>query len=266
MNLVICVFLLALMAVASEQFNISSLNALIGNSDEKRCWLRTYGRGAGKPLTTCRNNEERNGALCYPTCKSGFYGSGPLCWQQCPAGGFMDIGAGCQKPQSYGRGGGYVIWDGWRCNRDNSQGCEQWGALWYPKCRAGFYAAGCCVCSPNCPNGMQDTGAHCTKQSYGRGAGTPLICEAGLQQDAALCYTPCSANYKGVGPVCWGQCPAGFNQCGAMCLEESICTSYLMEFLQPAADAIVAIASKDGMGVAQAGIEIVKNLIYPICD
>ncbi len=36
-----------------------------------------------------------------------------------------------------------------RCERENSQGCEQWAAVVYPKCRPGFHNVGCCVCSPD---------------------------------------------------------------------------------------------------------------------
>jgi hypothetical protein len=63
--------------------------------------------------------------------------------------------------------------------------------MWYPKCRDGFHATGCCVCSPNCINGMTDTGIACLRKSYGRGAGSPLGCASGLQLDEALCYPPC---------------------------------------------------------------------------
>jgi hypothetical protein len=57
----------------------------------------------------------------------------------------------CQKPAAYGRGAGYVSSDA--CAKNNAQGCEQYGALYYPKCAENFHAVGCCVCSPDCPNG-----------------------------------------------------------------------------------------------------------------
>src|ERR1700675_228072 len=44
------------------------------------------------------------------------------------------------------------------------------------------------------------------KNSYPRGVGTippNHACEAGKEDDAGLCYTPCKAGYHGVGPVCW---------------------------------------------------------------
>lgn len=41
--------------------------------------------------------------------------------------------------------------------------------------------------------------------SYGRGAGTvpPLVCPAGQDLDAGLCYSKCPDGFHGVGPVCW---------------------------------------------------------------
>ena len=183
------------------------------------CWKQSFGRGAGEPLSgKCANGLEQNGALCYPQCQSGYGGAGPVCWKQCPSG-FTDIGAFCQKPAAYGRGAGYVIWDEAKCNRENSQGCEKNGALWYPKCQAGFYAVGCCVCSPVCPTGYTDTGTGCTKPSYGRGAGEPFACRPGTEKDGALCYSPCGkADFVGGGPVCWQKCPSQQSwDCGAAC-------------------------------------------------
>lgn len=58
------------------------------------CAKRSYGRGVGKPLSSCRATEERNGALCYKLCVSGYYGVGPVCWKRCPSG-WEDQGALC---------------------------------------------------------------------------------------------------------------------------------------------------------------------------
>ena len=32
---------------------------------------------------------------------------GPVCWEICPAG-FIDTGVDCLKPNSYGRGAGFI--------------------------------------------------------------------------------------------------------------------------------------------------------------
>ena len=159
------------------------------------CWRQSYGRGAGEPLSACRDGLEKDGLLCYTKCKDGYGAAGPVCWGRCPQG-FTDIGAFCQKPGPYTRGAGYPwkFGDGFnldgawaRCRKDNPQGCEQSGQIIYPQCKPGYHAVGCCICSPDCPPGYTDTGTGCAKPSYGRGAGEPMVCRQGLEQDAALC-------------------------------------------------------------------------------
>ena len=51
-----------------------------------------------------------------------------------------------QHPMAVGAGYGFWTWN--QCVNENPQGCEWWGGMIYPKCRAGFYTAGCCICSP----------------------------------------------------------------------------------------------------------------------
>lgn len=203
------------------------------------CWRESYGRGAGDPLSTCTSENDKNGALCYPKCREGFSGNGPVCWQNCPSG-IRDDGGHCFKPDSYGRGGGYGMAmkclptppgqfrrfcspdpaaRAENCEKDHGKGnCEQWGLMFYPKCKPGFHAVGCCVCSPDCPAGMSDIGVSCQKQSYGRTAGTSMLCAPGLEQNGALCYPKCRSEFHGVGPVCWQNCPAQQPfDCGAGC-------------------------------------------------
>ena len=44
------------------------------------------------------------------------------------------------SPPPYGRGAGYVIWQGKKCSREHPDlGCEKWGALWYPKCKENYH-------------------------------------------------------------------------------------------------------------------------------
>jgi pimeloyl-ACP methyl ester carboxylesterase len=128
--------------------------------------------------TDCPPNRDLDAGLCYPKCAAGMKGVGPVCWQGCPSG-MTDHGAGCTKPAAYGRGAGYP-WkfgdglnnDGMlsRCRKDNPSGCEMDGAIAYPKCRAGYHKVGCCICSPDCPSGMSDSGATCLKNTANRGA------------------------------------------------------------------------------------------------
>ena len=187
------------------------------------CWRQSYGNTAGEPYT-CKPGMERIGLLCYPPCKPGYHHStANLCTVDgCPSG-FTDIGAFCQKPGPYGRGAGYVAWDMGKCESENGQGCEWSGAIIYPKCRAGFHPVGCCVCSPDCPEGYADTGTGCTKPVYGVGAGEALdtgVCRTGFEKDpsGALCYPTCKAEFHMVGPVCWQNCPAQLPaECAAGC-------------------------------------------------
>ena len=76
---------------------------------------------------------------------------------------------------------------------------------------------------------MVDIGVSCTKKTYGRTAGRPLVCRPDLVQDGALCYPECEAGTHGVGPMCWGNCPSEKPvKCGALCLPEgTTCSNHL---------------------------------------
>ena len=250
------------------------------------CWRDNFGRGAGVPLSTCAEGQERNGALCYPNCDEGFEGAGPVCWSRCPDGytndgatcrkpgdiqakqsyprgagqpmqcpagteqqaglcyatcaegwegaadncvqdcpnEFRDDGLYCAKPEAYGRGAGYPAWDWDRCESIHGKDqCEWSGALIYPKCREGFHPVGCCVCSPNCPDGWDDIGVSCKKPMQNRGVGRAVdSCPAGTERNGALCYPVCREGFVGNGPVCWSSCPAGYVDDGATCRKDPI--------------------------------------------
>jgi len=39
----------------------------------------------GDPVTgACKENEDKDGGLCYPKCRKGYYGVGPVCWGEAP--------------------------------------------------------------------------------------------------------------------------------------------------------------------------------------
>ncbi len=103
------------------------------------------------------------------------------------------------------------------------EGTEEDGGLCYPPCDAGFDGVGP-VCFQVCPAGYTDDGALCRKdahifpkQSYGRGAGTGLVCGANQEAQSGLCYPRCATGYYGLGPVCWAHCKAGYADHGATC-------------------------------------------------
>ena len=107
---------------------------------------------------------------------------GPAKTDACPSG-FRDDGDYCAKPEAYGRGVGYISMG--LCESSYGQGnCEQTDLLYYPKCKTGFQAFGCCICSPKCPDGWENIGVSCKKANtngncaaYGRvaGLGTPFF-------------------------------------------------------------------------------------------
>jgi hypothetical protein len=191
------------------------------------CWRQSYGRTAGKPMICSPGYNQDTAGLCYKNCAADEKGIATFCYKNCPAG-YADNGLYCGKPAAYGRGAGYPWKIGDkpfnldsardRCAKDNAQGCEQNGAIIYPKCKAGFHAVGSNICSPDCPQGWEDIGVSCKKPNYAREVKPLQTCPAGLEQDAALCYPGCKNDYKGVGPVCWQNCPSQQNvDCGAGC-------------------------------------------------
>jgi C1A family cysteine protease len=172
----------------------------------------------------CADEGDYDAGLCYSKCKPGFHGIGPMCWANCP-NGMIDEGATCRAPissiakKSEPRGAGQPM----ICK----PGEEQNGALCYPACRSGFTGVGP-VCWKPCPEGYRDDGATCRKDavvraktSYGRGAGGPLTCAPGEEQNGGLCYPACRDGFRGVGPVCWGTCPSGYHDDGATCRRDA---------------------------------------------
>jgi len=170
----------------------------------------------------------------------------------------------CRKPKPYGRGVGST----WPC-----LGCERWGLLWYPKCRAGFHNVACCICSPNCPNGTLDVGVSCTRESYLRPS-TALQCEPGeVMDNDGLCYPGCRHSAAGVGPVCWGHCPNGSFPCGgALCLmSRQECTRRVLGLTVKVLEKIATSAITGGVvtvakavGTAVSGADALASL--PECS
>jgi len=239
------------------------------------CWLDSYGRGVGRPIHTCPDGQDKDGALCYPQCNPGDYGVGPVCWNNCP-GNFRDDGAFCAKPAPYGRGAGYVIWQENKCNQNSPIfRCEKYGAMWYSRCAPNFHNVGCCICSPDCPAGMTDIGVSCAKHSYGRGAGNVLQCASNEDSNAGLCYDYCREGYKGIGPVCWNSCPAGLDACGAMCVPSGQCAGKILSIasstIEGSAQVATGVASVvDGditgvVGTVGGVNKMLGGFNYPIC-
>ena len=120
-------------------------------------------------------------------------------------------------------------------------GEEEFGGLCYKPCAAGFKSdAGAPYnCYKQYPdfegNGMLHTFLNMTKKMITEMGSIPGGCPAGMVGDAGLCYTPCEAGYKGIGPVCWadthkvntvgripdkGGCPGGMRDDGTSCWDD----------------------------------------------
>lgn len=244
------------------------------------CNRPSYGRGVGTLPTRCGPGQTYSDGLCYSGCPPGRVGVGPACHTPCPAG-WAPVGAdptavSCWKPPlsnqrefSYVRGAGYVIWEGDRCARENQAagGCEQQGAIHYPRCKAGYIGIGpvCWQQLQNCPAGFRDDGLACAKPPLeGRGVGTiPTGCEVGEYQ-AGLCYSQCNAGFGGVGPVCWGQCPRAMPvDCGLMCgRSANDCQQAAMQqvssMAQVLATALTAVATAGTSLATQATVQAAR--------
>ena len=202
--------------------------------EQEFCWKDTSTRGVGTVPQACGAGRERIGLLCYTKCGAGMKRVGFDCQSVCPDG-LRDDGLFC-RAEEYGRGAGYPWKIGdkafslddarQRCTKENPQGCEQDGAIIYPKCKPGYSAFGCCICRPNKPNcsalGLKaGVDLSCAKQLT---IGDPVVgvCASNEQQDAGLCYTPCASGFTSVGPVCWGQAPKGWVDCGMGAAKDSL--------------------------------------------
>lgn len=189
--------------------------------------------------------DETSPGICSAKCKADEKGIATFCYKNCPAG-FRDDGLYCAKPEAYGRGAGYVVWEKEKCEKENPQGCEQVGAIHYPKCKAGFTPAGSNICSPSCPQGWEDIGVSCKKPNTFRDTKPLTACAAGLDKGPAdqLCYPTCKPDFEMRGPVCWQKCPSQQNiDCGAGCATSSgECTDAVFSMVSTPIKAALQIA------------------------
>lgn len=160
------------------------------------------------------------------------------CVSTCPDG-WLDHGLYCALGvYNYGRGAGYTGWRQKVCESENPQGCEMSGWMWYPKCKQGYYAFGCCICTPNqissafCkemfgPSSYVIAGHSCANEIELTGLDPVYAaCPPDLEFDAGLCYEKCPEGSSGVGPVCWFAPPEGWTSCGmGAAISEDVCTS-----------------------------------------
>lgn len=117
-------------------------------------------------------------------CPHGYEDEGLFCGVKCPPH-FTNLGLSCAKPKPYGRGAGTISKH--HCLHHHAdEGCQKWGLLWYPKCRASFHHVACCICSPDCPAHTTDIGEVCIKK-----AKKTRCPDSHPSMDAGLCYKDC---------------------------------------------------------------------------
>ena len=113
---------------------------------------------------------------------------------------------------------------------------------------------------------MTDIGISCAKHSYGRTAGKPLVCKPDEEEQAALCYKPCTDGWNGVGPVCWLECPEGTHKCGALCLgPNETCSEFILEQAGVVVKAITSLATGNNISGLMSMANLVSDMKYPIC-
>ncbi len=165
------------------------------------CYKLSSGRGAGVPVDSCDSDQDKEGALCYPKCRDGYTSDGAaLCYEKCRNGYSNSTVGMCHYTgggSTYTRSCHYD----WRKAKTT---CDS--------CRDG-YTSTSSIDRTCWFKGAWDY----AKNSYGRGAGSPMKCASGKEYDAGLCYSPCASGSTGIGPVCWQNCPSGTTSCGVGC-------------------------------------------------
>ncbi len=225
------------------------------------CWKNSYSRGFGATLGNCDPASPKTDGEdgCFPPCKAGYEGTSFVCWQECPPS-FRTDGAFCFKPKGYERGTGYPWKAGdssgsleeaeARCRRDHGE-CEKSGEVFFPQCKAGYHAVGCCMCSPDCPAGMSDIGNSCAKDSYVR-AKAPPSCPAGMEKSGERCFPACKPGFTGIGSLCVAECPQDRPvNCGASCARSpeecaSLPARQVVSFLDGFSQIAMTLASRGG--------------------
>ncbi len=157
---------------------------------------------------SCPPGKTEYAGLCY-NAPSGWHVTAPgFIGRKCPSG-WRDDGTACWKDMhTYGRGVGYVLWDEDVCRRKHGR-CEKNGLMWYPVCKPGYKARGCCLC---------ERSPQRTSKSVKSEIGTlPNGCPAGRVLKGRLCYPACKAGYERRGDNiehCSSKCPAGYTNIG----------------------------------------------------
>ncbi|RHY98082.1 hypothetical protein DYB37_004034 [Aphanomyces astaci] len=232
----------------------------------KVCRRQASFRGSPSPLVNqCLASEDPLGPLCLPKCRTGYEPAGfDSCRRVGCAGGTSDLGQWCSKPPSYERNG-YALWDQAKCIKEKGTGmCEQCALVWYPKCKPGFHAFGCFICTPDCPPGTIDDVAFCRKDAYFRGvSASRLGCPVGKQQSLFLCYPPCPSTHDGAGPLCSPKCRGDTpTNCGLFCASStSACAASVVQIVGTGVHMALSAIASDFTGVLSSAVVLGKKVI-----
>lgn len=151
--------------------------------DGTSCWKDSYGRGAGRTpdKAPCPAGLRDDGTSCWSDAH--IYGKGCCCtlWGCCNEckPGYNDDGCTCRKTDV---GIKLNLFQRQKCRSDE----DKYGALCYPKCKAGYRAVGCCICQPD--------DAHIVKTLAQRQS-----CNSNEERYGALCYPKCKNGFRAVG-------------------------------------------------------------------
>jgi len=154
---------------------------------------------------SCKDDEDKDGGLCYPKCKPGYSGRVGLCIKDCPPG--------------WDRTGGPL---GMTCARQCPDGFPPVSAVDQVSCKI--------------PTRDRDIKPAAVDKCD---AGVPATCPVGwnttIQGPGGMCQQPCPAGQKNIGGVCYSQevsvltkpatssCPNGGTNIGAICSKPLSC-------------------------------------------
>ena len=110
----------------------------MGASCAKGKWPWEW-KSKGIGSMTCKSNEVKHGARCYPKCKPGYTNNGEYCGMGASTKGIASMS--CNYKKRAGDSAGYK-----GKNKDEVVQWEKSGVRCYPKCNKDHNAGGCCTC------------------------------------------------------------------------------------------------------------------------
>ena len=148
---------------------------------------------------------------------------------------------------------------------------EKFSMMYYPKCKEGYHAWGCCNCKYDCPEGMKDLTSMCMKNTYQRGNPRKPGCADPtheMDEITQMCYPRCSYGFTSGGPLCWNPCPEGTKTCGGIfCLDPNTesCGEEISKSITQSLDMIKKMAESSPQGTVFNAGSYVAGHQLPSC-